>query len=132
MNYVSMISRDFINKLDDALQQITKNHGVFGGNQVIFFGDIAQLAPVKWEHYGFYFEAKAFEVATQFRLRVSRRQNLNTESEFVHILNNIRLNEFNPAVCNFILDKHSLESGIPRQYLRLFPTRKEVEAYNNS
>ena len=73
---VSMISRDLINQIDLAFRQILHSPVVFGGVQLIFFGDVAQLPPFTAYHEGYYFQANAFSVTSQFCLRVSRRQNI--------------------------------------------------------
>ncbi len=106
---ISMVRADVMNAIDLTLKKFLKNDRPFGGKQMLFVGDLLQLPPVidsknqsevqiMRENYAteFFFSAKVFE---QFEVNVIELQKVyrQEQTDFVKILNNIRVNQINDA-----------------------------------
>ncbi|MBK6995978.1 MAG: hypothetical protein IPH31_14040 [Lewinellaceae bacterium] len=104
-----MVRADVMNAIDLTLKKFLKNDRPFGGKQMLFVGDLLQLPPVidsknqsevqiMRENYAteFFFSAKVFE---QFEVNVIELQKVyrQEQTDFVKILNNIRVNQINDA-----------------------------------
>ena len=88
---ISMISPELLEILDIVFQEIRQSKKVFGGLQVMFFGDFLQLPPVNKfnEEINYCFNSKIWKDLNlkNFILTQAFRQ---SENNFVEILNNLR------------------------------------------
>lgn len=100
---VSMVRADLLDAMDTVLRFVRKKPGQpFGGLQVLFIGDLFQLAPVvsdrEWsflkEYYSspFFFDARVMQEAPPFtiELKTIYRQ---SDPQFIDLLNKVRNNE---------------------------------------
>lgn len=147
---ISMVSYDLIRTINVHLQIINENYSVpFGGINVIFCGDLLQLPPVskntrklypfRWncnEKPGYYEHDdindlwKCFEY---LELDINMRQGKDN-LEFLHALNALRIGK---------IEKYQVEMFRKRlrvpergdfahgRALRIFPTNRQVNEYNN-
>lgn len=96
---VSMVRMDILDAIDLALRSVRRNSAPFGGVQVLFIGDLYQLAPVIKDDEGallqqyykgkYFFNAKVYSKINPVHIELEtiyRQQ----DSRFVGILNNIR------------------------------------------
>ena len=99
---ISMVRCDVIDAIDTILKSVRRNYTTpFGGVQLLFIGDLFQLAPVakndEWrilnEYYGspFFFDSKAVKEQTPLLLELNKIYRQKEES-FVGLLNKVRNN----------------------------------------
>ncbi|HQO37577.1 MAG TPA: DEAD/DEAH box helicase [Candidatus Omnitrophota bacterium] len=116
---VSMVRADLMDGIDHALRINRGRMDVpFGGVQMIFFGDLFQLAPIVGreeaavyaEHYPtpYFFSANVFKEVMPSRIELTRifRQ---ADGRFIGLLNNIRNNEYDErdfALLNSRVDRN--------------------------
>lgn len=124
---ISMISAELLDKISEYLQRIRKCDEIFGGIQMIFVGDICQLAPVIGR---FMFKSKEYQAAnvTTFRLTKCFRQ---SDPTLLKILNEIRYGECSDE--SFAILK--AQTSIDEEYstlkpMRILATNNEVDRIN--
>lgn len=108
---VSMLRADLLDAIDTILRYVRRNSNPFGGLQILFIGDLWQLPPVvknnEWailkNYYSniFFFNANPFKQIDLIHLELDKiyRQ---TDSEFIALLNNFRLNKVNKTDIDII------------------------------
>jgi len=108
---VSMLRADLLDAIDNILRYVRRNNNPFGGLQILFIGDLWQLPPVikneEWNilkrYYSgiFFFNAAAFIKTDIIHLELEKiyRQ---TDTEFIDLLNNFRLNKINQTDIDII------------------------------
>lgn len=101
---VSMLRADLLDAIDTILRYVRRNSNPFGDLQILFIGDLWQLPPViksqEWSilknYYSniFFFNALVFKHVDLLYLELEKiyRQ---TDSDFIDVLNNFRLNTVN-------------------------------------
>lgn len=98
---VSMLRADLLDAMDFVLKKIRKNQSLFGGVQVIFFGDLYQLPPVvkpeEWEILQRYYAGPFFFQANCLRHNPPVYAELKTiyrqaDERFIDLLNHLREN----------------------------------------
>lgn len=125
---VSMVSSNLVTRIDEALRVVLQNDYYFGGASVIFFGDMAQL-PLVEENEGLFFQNPAITSSLNFQLMAQQRQDP-AEPVFAEFLRCLRINAFSREVVEFIMARHHEEQMIPLKAIRLFPTNRETDQYN--
>lgn len=103
---VSMVRADLLDGIDQVLRRYKRSNSVFGGVQLLCFGDVQQLAPVvkpnEWMllqgHYQtpYFFSSKAYQEARFVPIELKKIYRQENE-EFIRILNEIRNDELSPA-----------------------------------
>jgi len=139
---VSMVRADIIDGIDYSLRINRQNNAPFGGVQMIFFGDLYQLAPVIVgnglkqyfeRHYGgvYFFNARVFtKLDFQYlELQIIFRQK---DEQFKNILNSVRENKISASELA-VLNKqyqpgHTYEEN--DLHLTLTATNKVMESIN--
>ncbi len=125
---ISMVGGKFLNKISEYLSLIKQVDEPFGGVQVIFVGDFAQIPPINDI---FAFQAKAFKDADVMICKLTKcfRQ---ADPVFQHILDNLRVGKITNddflvlQNCTSISEEHS--NGIKPTRLR--STNAEVDFIN--
>lgn len=96
---VSMVRCDVLDAMDEVLRHYRGSKALFGGVQMVFFGDLYQLMPVaptedwdqlkKYYKSPYFFSSKAFEAmdCPMLELKKVHRQK---DSEFIRLLNHVR------------------------------------------
>lgn len=156
---ISMVRADLLDAIDQVMRRYREHHKPFGGVQLLFIGDLAQLAPVVTErdkeilrdYYDtpLFYGSKALKNTPYVSIELTKvfRQ---TDKEFVDILNEIRtgqvrqetldkLNQryipnFNPDVAT-APQSGSLSSGSSMTsgangYIRLTTHNRQADNYN--
>lgn len=139
---ISMVRCDLLDEVDDVLRHYRKNNKPFGGVQLILFGDLYQLMPVakeeEVEQLGEYYETLNFYSSKAFQkldcrlleLRKVYRQN---DTEFVNILNNVRVGRNKTKVLSRLRLRYSkgFEPKDDEGYIRLTTHNWRARKYNN-
>lgn len=143
---VSMVRCDLIDVVDKILRVARHNENTpFGGVQVIFIGDVLQLAPIapadEWavlsQFYPnrFFFSAKVFEeLSTKETLKKIELQKIYRQKdiEFVKILNKIRENKMQAGDYAQINQCYNPNFNAPEGYITLATKNRKVDAINTS
>lgn len=122
-----MISADLIQTLNEALIKTTQRTSLMGGIKTIFFGDIAQLLPVKKFKEGSIWQSSIYECVNRYNLSIAIRQK---DEDFIEILNKVRIYNFDKSVIEFINQRTVRKSELPTCCLRLYTTRDRVNIAN--
>ncbi|XP_014284591.1 ATP-dependent DNA helicase PIF1 [Halyomorpha halys] len=109
---ISMIDSELFEKIEWVARQIRGNDKPFGGIQVIVCGDFLQLPPVKNNKKRFCFMSESWDKCnfSTFILKQVHRQN---DSQFISILNKVRLGDANPELTKILQDTatQNIEGG---------------------
>ncbi len=103
---ISMVRCDVLDAIDTMLRSVRRNHKqAFGGVQMLFIGDLSQLAPVaKQEEWGllsnyykspYFFESKVVEENKPICIEFTKIYRQKEES-FIELLNKVRNNALSP------------------------------------
>ena len=131
LDEISMISEETF-RAAEKICRLARNKDLepWGGLRVIAVGDFAQLPPIqkrglrKW-----IFQSDVWH-ASNFRV-VQLKQNMRTKnSDFLSVLNSIRIGEVNDGVSNF-LNERCQDPGEDFEGTRLFPRRHQAEKFNS-
>ncbi|KAG1137280.1 hypothetical protein G6F38_011425 [Rhizopus arrhizus] len=126
----SMISKRLLETMSRCLQSMTGNHEDFRGAIVVCFGDAAQLPPMTAAADGFFFQSTLTSFAFTYQFRIPQRQDATCAERFLRFLADVRSNNMNRQVIDFIQSRMLSEANIPSSYVRLFTTRAEVTSFN--
>jgi len=133
---VSMVPYKNLCRIHLRLQQLKNSTEPFGGLNILAFGDLMQLPPVK--------ASPVFEVPHQYQsepnlwhlfgfVELTTIMHQKNDSEFVDILNNLRVGTLTLEQLE-VLNSRKFEdvnlSGEFDEAVRVFPTTKQVSAYN--
>jgi len=129
---ISMMDQDLFEKLNLIAQKVRGNKQFYGGIQVIFCGDFAQLGPVKST--GFAFESTIWlenlNSSTVLLTRVQRQDN----PVFIKLLSEIRLGKVTKTTKAYldscIIDDLSEANTGAIKPTMLYPHRKTAETIN--
>jgi ATP-dependent DNA helicase PIF1 len=135
---ISMLSEKMLNILEKTARIARKNVRPFGGIQVVFLGDMFQLAPVPdaddAESARFCFESPAwsfiFPIENHIELKTIFRQ---TDNTFKEILGEIRVGKLSKANADILagyIGRQPEKDGIVPP--KILSTRSKVEYVNNS
>ena len=124
---ISMVSSQMLSVISRRLNEISGNDQAFGGFNMIVLGDLYQLRPVLGKQvFSNTILGHLFKPAL---LKENKHQC--QDNSFVRLLNRARIGALLPQDCE-ILKSRLIDinnSDIPSA-LHLFPTRKDVDAYN--
>lgn len=125
---ISMVSAKLLDDISEYLKKIRKDKTPFGGIQMIFVGDFAQLPPVSG---AFAFTSKEYIAANikTFQFTKCFRQ---TDPVFLRILNNLRNGECSDEDFQILKNCKSIDESISRgmRPMRLLSTNVEVDNIN--
>ncbi len=125
---VSMISSKLLDDISEYLQRIRCSKEPFGGVQMIFVGDLAQLKPVQGTFMFISGEYQAAKVQT-FRLTKCFRQK---DPVFQNILNEVRYGKCSSSSYKELVKQTSIDEEYSRglKPMRLMSTNNEVDEVN--
>lgn len=136
---ISMVPYEMLCMIDSRLRQLKKKENIpFGGINVILFGDLMQLPPVKgaqvFEQPGIFLPAP--HLWRMFSL-VELTQNMRQQGDttFADLLNALRIGEMSAQHFELLMSKMLTEPTgdfALNKAIRIFPTRKQVDAHNNA
>ncbi|KAI8423307.1 hypothetical protein MSG28_014329 [Choristoneura fumiferana] len=133
---ISMVSYEVLRSIHLRLQELKNCNDIFGGVNIIIFGDIMQLSPVKgsWcfqQPFTFQGEPHLWRYFGLCELKTNVRQQ--NDCQFIDILNHLRVGELSMEQYEILLER----SRVPLigdfadgEAVRIFPTVKLVNDYN--
>jgi ATP-dependent DNA helicase PIF1 len=133
---ISMVPYEMLVMIDSRLKQLMDNNDIFGGVNVLLFGDLMQLPPVRGNPV--FLQPARMEPATHLwqtlsfcELKLNMRQRGDTT--FIDILNALRIGELTAEHLKILLEKIG---GLTGEFsvgnaLRIDPTNKLVQTHNN-
>lgn len=136
---ISMVSYEMLGMIDSRLRQLKKKGSEpFGGINMMIFGDLFQLPPIRG--------AQAFNQPTRFlpaihlwRLLnlVELTQNMRQQEDttFADLLNALRVGELKASHFAVLAEKLLTEASGDfdlDKAIRIYPTRKQVQAHNTA
>ena len=139
---ISMMSAELFNKLNNIAQSLRKNTAFFGGIQVIFSGDFAQLEPIMpaGERLKFCFEAQDWDTHLKARTYYMTKVVRQSDPVFQTILNEMRMGvitEESKTILNQRIIKNRSEAdihieGTPHiiKATILYPLKRDVSEIN--
>lgn len=136
---ISMVRADIFEKINLILQKINKNTQLFGGKQVIVFGDLFQLPPIAKpdeERYlkdtfggKFFFHSNAYKNANFKFVELTENHRQNNDEGFFDILNDIRVGKQTNDQIDKLNERYNPTKNL-RRILKLFPKKSDVEIVN--
>lgn len=133
---ISMVPYEMLCMIDNRLKQLKNNEEVFGGINVIVFGDLFQLPPVRG-HQVFNQPphmkpaVHLWEFFSLCELNENMRQK--GDNTFINILNALRIGEIEAEHIRILMQKVSKEADGEfsiEKALRIYPTNKQVHDHN--
>jgi ATP-dependent DNA helicase PIF1 len=129
---VSLMSGDFLDKINRVFQLVRDSTEPCGGIQLIFVGDLYQLLPVNKKE-GLVFEAKCFDECFPPESRVELDKVFRqTDDAFIRFLGEVRVGRLSDESVQFLnaLDRPlDVSDGIKPTVMH--PTNKDVTSENN-
>ncbi|CAK1580723.1 unnamed protein product [Parnassius mnemosyne] len=134
---ISMVSYENLRIIHLRLQEYKNNEKLFGGVNILVFGDIFQLPPVKgnWcfvQPSWFSVEVNLWHQFSFCELTINMRQR--NDSEFIDLLNSLRVGELTTAQLELLCERRHVPingefaDGVA---VRIFPTVRQVDDYND-
>lgn len=130
---ISMMSCDLFEKIEYVARKIRKNEELFGGLQIVLFGDFFQLTPIisepREDKKIFCFESVLWNnvITHTIILKKIWRQ---TDPIYKNILNRIRKGIVKSADVEILNNRVGLNE-IPNEIIKLYPINRQVEEENN-
>lgn len=132
---ISMLDGHLLDKLDFIAKKIRKNHGPFGGIQLVFCGDFFQLPPVSKDPQNptvFAFESNAWKTGIQTTIMLQKVFRQQGDIKFIDMLNKMRLGKIDDETER---EFRKLSRSLPNDEIipaELYSTRAEVDRANFS
>lgn len=137
---VSMVRADIFDKIDRILRALNSSEDVFGGKQIILFGDPFQLPPVAKklerdyliDRYGgiYFFRSNAYNSGMFNFVELSTNHRQKDDLHYYEILNRIRNGKTNSADVDTLNSKFVKNRDALRRIVTLFPTKAEADKVN--
>ncbi|XP_045778284.1 ATP-dependent DNA helicase pfh1-like [Maniola jurtina] len=133
----SMVSYENLRMIHLRLQEFKNNDLIFGGLNVLVFGDIMQLPPVKgsWCFIEPAWCSAEINLWHQFcfcELTINMRQR--NDQDFIDLLNHLRCGELTTAELDQLCERRRNEltgDFADGAVVRIYPTVKQVDEYNS-
>lgn len=133
---ISMVSYENLRIIHLRLQEFKNNDKLFGGVNILVFGDIMQLPPVKghWcfiQPQRYVAEINLWHQFSFCELTINMRQK--DDVEFIDLLNNLRFGELTTGQLEILCQKRRISLTGPFEdgaAVRIYPTIKLVDNYN--
>ena len=129
---ISMVSKDFLELVNEIIKRIRKSDLDFGGLSVIMIGDFCQLAPVEKSNNVIYaFESEIFN---NIELHIFTKCYRTSNEEFTNILNEFRYGIIQKHLLDNIISKYNsiIEPNDDEVSTTLVCTNAEADVINNS
>ncbi|MDL2228594.1 AAA family ATPase, partial [Odoribacter sp. OttesenSCG-928-L07] len=112
---ISMVRADILDAIDEILRKYRRNDKPFGGAQMLFIGDVKQLAPVakeeEWKLIEKYYDSPYFFSSHAFRrsqytsielVEIFRQE----DKKFIDLLNKVRSNKLDDESINILNERY--------------------------
>ncbi|XP_034839859.2 ATP-dependent DNA helicase pif1-like [Maniola hyperantus] len=134
---ISMVSYENLRMIHLRLQEFKNNDLIFGGLNVLVFGDIMQLPPVKgsWCFMQPTWCLAEINLWHQFcfcELTINMRQR--NDQEFIDLLNHLRFGELTTAELELLCERRRIPltgDFADGTVVRIYPTVRQVDEYNS-
>ena len=140
----SMMRADVMDAIDESLRKNRGNNRIFGGVQIIMFGDLLQLSPVTNQNTegsvvdtiypdgSYFFNSKVFHKAN-FRITELTKIFRQSDKSFIELLNKFRVGKVSEEDLNIINKRYQGENfKVPDGVILLSTTNAKVDRVNNS
>ena len=137
---ISMVRADVFEKIDKILRIINNTDKLFGGKQLIIFGDLFQLPPIadsKEEEYLknryggiFFFFSNAYKQGNFKFVELNNNHRQNNDSRFFEILNRMREGILTTDDINLINEKVSCDNDELKRVVKILPQKGSVDRIN--
>tara|TARA_A100001015_G_scaffold83535_1_gene92749 strand:- start:109 stop:1416 length:1308 start_codon:yes stop_codon:yes gene_type:complete len=138
---VSMVNPNLMDAIDRSLKVNRGNDLPFGGVQMLFVGDVFQLAPIAkgkekevldrmYPDGNFFFNSKWFKILNPKRIefeKIFRQKDI----DFIQKLENIRRNQISTDVLNFFNKRVHAQQKLSDGLILLAPTNRRAYAVNH-
>lgn len=134
---ISMVPYEMLCMIESRLRQLKNPEEMFGGINVLLFGDLMQIPPVKGQPV--YRQPRhmipathLWELFTLIELTQNMRQQGDTT--FIDVLNALRIGELTTSHMSVLMSRVSTETDgefSVEKAMRIYPTNKQVETHNN-
>ena len=136
---ISMVSYRVLRMINCRLQELKQSNELYGGINVLLFGDLMQLPPVSKTSNSSYCFQQPPEMAGEVHLwqcfnftELSSNMRQQGDPTFIDLLNNLRVGQLNMEQLQILDDLRSLSDTENFCHaIRVFPTRKQVDEYND-
>lgn len=138
---ISMVRADTLDKIDRILRVVNRSNKLFGGKQMIIFGDLFQLPPIakgdEWKYlnikYGgiFFFRSYAFKEGNFKFIELTQNHRQAEDVTYFDVLNRIREGITTDEDIELLNSRLTLTENVYDRYLALVPTKAEADAINN-
>ena len=137
---VSMVRADIFDKIEKILRIVNDSNELFGGKQVILFGDPFQLPPVAKkperdyliDKYGgiHFFHSNSYKVGGFKFIELTTNHRQKSDFGFYNILNNIRSGNISSKDLDVLNRRVVNNRDEIRRIVTLFPTKAEADKVN--
>jgi hypothetical protein len=139
----SMMRADILDGIDESLRKNRGSKKVFGGVQIILFGDLLQLAPVVssteeasvkevYADGSYFFNANVFNKA-EFQTNELTKIFRQSDEEFINLLNKFRIAKIDEKDLSLINERFQGEDfELPEGIIMLATRNDKVDSINNS
>lgn len=137
---ISMVRADTFDKIDRILQVLNGNKKLFGGKQMIVFGDLFQLPPIAKgklknyliDRYGgiYFFQSDAYEDGDFKFIELSTNHRQKDDNAFFEILNRMREGKIDKRDVDVLNERCKFNRNELRRVITLFPTKAQAEEIN--
>ena len=135
---ISMVSYEMLCMIEQRMKQLKNSDHLFGGINILFFGDLMQLPPVRGS--SVFHQPVSMQPGTHLWQEFSfceLTQNMRQQGDntFIDLLNNLRIGDLTRDQLNLLVSKVCTKNeGIFQieKALRILPTVKQVDNFNES
>ena len=137
---ISMVRADTFEKIEKILRIVNDSTELFGGKQMILFGDLFQLPPIaRWqeekfllENYGgiFFFNSSAYVSGDFNFIELTTNHRQKEDEAFFGILNRMREGQITSADISKLNDRYVSDRSQLRRVMSLFPRKADAEFVN--
>lgn len=139
---ISMVRADTFEKIEKILRIVNDSTELFGGKQIILFGDLFQLPPIaRWqeekfliENYGgiFFFNSSAYVSGDFNFIELTTNHRQKDDEAFFNILNRMREGEITSSDISKLNDRYIPDRSQLRRIMSLFPRKADAEFVNKT
>lgn len=140
LDEISMVRADTFDKINRILQIVNNSSLLFGGKQMLLFGDVFQLPPIASknemiylrERYGniFFFDSDSYKAGSFNFIELITNHRQQGDKEFFDILNRIREGNIKREDFSRINSRVVEDSVDLRRITRLYPKRQDADTVN--
>lgn len=138
---ISMVRADLLDNIDYALRLNREDPRLFGGVQMVFFGDLFQLPPVVASHYEkeffrsiynspYFFSAKVFEQGFHLEFVELTKVYRQEERHFISLLESIRSSDVDEMILGALNERINTSDYLEDAYITLTMRNRTAQRIN--